>query len=285
MNYAYLRFPDFKGKAVTLSYDDGMMFDERMIAILDKYGLKCTFNLNSGQFAEKPYEEDYLHGRLTKEQCVALYKNSPHEIAVHGYKHLSLIAYDDAGVMNDILFDRKNLEQIFGRVVKGMAYAYGDFNDEVVEDLRRCGISYSRTTKNTHAFDLPKDWLRMPATCHHNDPKLPELVEKFSKLDVGDGGSWDWFRKEPQWFCLWGHSSEFFRDKNWDVLENFGKELGGRDDIWNVTTGELYEYVQAYNRLQWSVDGKFIHNPSATDVYLLINTKKYVAKAGETLAI
>ena len=35
-------------KAVTFSYDDGVEQDIRLIEILNTYGLKCTFNLNSG---------------------------------------------------------------------------------------------------------------------------------------------------------------------------------------------------------------------------------------------
>ena len=37
-----------KMKAITLSFDDGVTQDRRLIEILDRYGLKCTFNLNSG---------------------------------------------------------------------------------------------------------------------------------------------------------------------------------------------------------------------------------------------
>ena len=43
---------DGKMKAVTFSYDDGVLQDKRLIEILNKYGLKCTFNLNSGFFGK-----------------------------------------------------------------------------------------------------------------------------------------------------------------------------------------------------------------------------------------
>ena len=36
-----------KKKAITFSYDDGVTQDIRFIELLNKYGLKCTFNLNS----------------------------------------------------------------------------------------------------------------------------------------------------------------------------------------------------------------------------------------------
>ena len=34
-----------KLKAVTFSFDDGVLQDQKMIDILDNYGLKATFNL------------------------------------------------------------------------------------------------------------------------------------------------------------------------------------------------------------------------------------------------
>ena len=34
-------------KAITFSYDDGVTQDIQLIELLNKYNLKCTFNLNS----------------------------------------------------------------------------------------------------------------------------------------------------------------------------------------------------------------------------------------------
>lgn len=47
MNKAILRFPNFTVKAFTLSYDDGLKYDEKLIAEMKKYGFKGTFNINS----------------------------------------------------------------------------------------------------------------------------------------------------------------------------------------------------------------------------------------------
>ena len=68
MSYIFLRFPEFRDKALTLSYDDGSIYDRKLIEIMNKYGLKGTFNLNSGFFPEK---ETGFH--LTKREAVALY--------------------------------------------------------------------------------------------------------------------------------------------------------------------------------------------------------------------
>ena len=42
-----LVFPGGKGKACTLSYDDGVVQDRRLAELLRRYGVKCTFNLGS----------------------------------------------------------------------------------------------------------------------------------------------------------------------------------------------------------------------------------------------
>lgn len=42
-----------KNKALTFSFDDGVKQDIRLVEILNKYGLKGTFNLNFG-FLQTP---------------------------------------------------------------------------------------------------------------------------------------------------------------------------------------------------------------------------------------
>lgn len=51
MSQYFMRFPEGRKKAVTLSYDDGVEQDMRLVEVMEKYGLKGTFNLNSGLFA------------------------------------------------------------------------------------------------------------------------------------------------------------------------------------------------------------------------------------------
>lgn len=273
--YFTMRFPGFKYKAVTLSYDDDVVFDKKLMEIIDAYGLKCTFNLNSGIFAEKS------GGRvMTEEETKALFTNCGHEIAVHGLKHLSLAEFDSAVATKDVLLDRINLENMFGKVIKGMAYANGSYSDEVVKILETCGIHYARTTVSTGRFDIPTDWLRLPATCHHNDSRLGELTEEFLK-DYPENAHYA--RKVPKLFYLWGHAYEFNDNDNWYIIENFAKKVGNRDDVWYATNGEVYDYVKAYESLEYSVSGDMIKNPSAIDVYLNYCGKAIKVPAGATV--
>lgn len=64
----FMRFPGGKKKALTLSYDDGVEQDIRLIDIMKKNGLKGTFNLNSGCYAPEGtvYPAGTIHRRMTK---------------------------------------------------------------------------------------------------------------------------------------------------------------------------------------------------------------------------
>ena len=176
--------------------------------------------------------------------------------------------------------DRKNLEKLFGKIVKGMAYANGSYDDSVVEILKKCGIWYARTVDATNGFNLPEEFLKWHPTCHHGAPNLMELAKAF--VEESDDLGYFWW-KGPMLFYLWGHSYEFNDRNNWEIIEEFAKYMGGREDIWYATNGEIYEYVQAYDRLEFSADGGYIHNPSAIDVYICYFRRNYLVPAGQTV--
>lgn len=275
MKYVLLRFPDFRSKAVTFSYDDGVIYDRRLMEIMDKNGLKGTFNLNSGRFSEDGKFQ------LTKQQAIDLYTNSGHEVAIHGRRHLSLTEVPTAMATEDVLNDRIALEEMFGKVITGLAYANGAFDDKVVEILKNCGVEYARTAISTENFDLPNDLLRWPATCHHNNPRLMELARSFVE---GEPRRYFW-QRPPKLFYLWGHSYEFNNDKNWNVIEDFAAYIGNREDIWYATNMEICRYLKAFNSLQFGANGSVVYNPSAIDVYLNDLSGEVVVPAGETVKL
>ena len=89
----------------------------------------------------------------------------------------------------------------------------------------------------------------------------------------------------PRLFYLWGHSYEFERNKNWELLDDICKKLAGRDDIWYATNIEIYNYVQAYNALVYSADSKIVYNPTLFDIWFDIDGVLYCLKSGETLKL
>lgn len=256
----YMKFKDGKAKVLTLSYDDGVVQDIRLIDIMNKNGLKGTFNINTGLYCAEDTVREKYYGRMKLSEAKELYINSGHEVAVHALTHPFLEKLKPEQGLVEIIEDRKNIEKEYNQIARGMAYPFGTYSDKVVEALENCGICYSRTTKSTESFSLPQNWLTLHPTCHHNNPRLMELAKNFveSKPDF----------KHSCMFYLWGHSYEFDNNDNWNVIEEFAEYIGGKEDIWYATNIEVYDYVKAYESIETSIDEKIIHNPTAIDVWV-----------------
>ena len=270
-----LRYPGFRVKALTLSYDDGQTHDIRVVDILNRYGIKGTFNLNGGRFdgkASRPKRADGSEYYLDAQQAKELYLPYGHEVACHTVTHPMPGQLADGGAVWEFAHDRETLEELTGTIVRGMAYPYGTPDERMVESARQCGLAYGRVTERTLGFSLPQDWLRWRPTCHHSEPKLETLCQRF----LAANRPW-----QLQLFYLWGHSYEFADNDNWELLENFCKTMGGHEDIWYATNMEIYNYVNAARQLQTSMDGSRLYNPTATTIYLRTGGEDVVLRAGE----
>lgn len=278
MNQLYPRFPGNLKKAVTLSYDDGVEQDIRLISLMEHYGIKGTFNLNSGCYASEgiQYPAGHIHRRLPASKVASLYRSPNVEVALHALTHPHLEQLPEDMVAYEITTDRHNLEQMFEQPIHGMAYPFGSFNDNVIKVLRSCGIYYSRTTISSEQFYLPSDWLRLEATCHHNSPNLSALTDTFLSESI---------KNDAQLFYLWGHSYEFEQNNNWNVIENFFQKISGQRDIWYATNIEIYQYLAAFQSLDFTIDGKYVYNPSATDLYFATRDNSYFVPCGTQITL
>ncbi len=271
MTQIYMRFPGGRDKCLTLSYDDGVTQDARMIELMKQYGIAGTFNINSGKYGARGI---YAH-RMPLEECREVYLNNPLvEIATHSVNHPSIGVIPTAQAMGEIIDDRANIERDFSVLCRGHAYPHGSFTPELKEILRLAGIAYARTTKSTLAFDIPADWLELPATCHHKNPRLMELAEKFLTDEI---------TRSPYLFYLWGHTYEFDKDDNWYIIEEFFQTVGRREDIWYATNIQVYDYVQAYKQLIFSADGNMAYNPTATDLWVKAGKNVLKIPSGESV--
>ena len=274
----YMRLKDGKQKVFTLSYDDGVVQDIRLVQLLDKYGVKGTFNLNSGKYFPEDAQRERYYGRMKRSEAVELFKQSRHEVALHGYAHRDMPQLSPQDILQEIREDRLIAERDYGRLIRGMAYAFGAYNEDVLTALKLCGICYSRTTVSTCKFRFPENWLTWHPTCHHNNPKTLELAQRFVAMKNGEA-------EGAKLFYVWGHSYEFDNDDNWDRIETLLETVGGKSDIWYATNIEVYDYVQAYRSLQASMDGRVVHNPSAIAVWFSDGEKTHCITSGETLYI
>lgn len=223
---------DGKTKALTFSYDDAVTQDQRLIALFNKYGMKATFNLNSGFLgtAGSLVREDVTVAHVKPRECEVERIYREHEVAAHTLTHPMLPELPDEEVIRQVEEDRQALSRIVGYEVVGMAYPGGGVNfDHRVSDLirRHTGIRYARTTVSSYDF-LPQDDLMefRPSVYHHGQwDKMLELGEQFLDLKTD----------EPRVFYVWGHAYEFDIANTWDKFEEFLKMMAGRDDIAYVT--------------------------------------------------
>jgi len=272
----YMKLKEGKSKVITFSYDDGVVQDIRLIEIFNKYGLKGTFNINTGLYLPESEERERFYGRMKLSESQKLYSDSGHEVAVHALSHPFLEQLKDDEILEEILSDRKNIETQYKTIARGMAYPYGTYNDRVIELLHSSGICYSRTTKNTNKFSLPEKWLELHPTCHHRNPDLMSLAERFVNESPGCD---NWM------FYVWGHSYEFDDNNNWEVIEKLAEYISFKDDVWYATNIEIYDYIKAYENLITSVDKRTVYNPAVIDVWFMQDGKMYCVHGGETISL
>lgn len=225
-----------KNKFVTFSYDDGVTQDIRLIEMFDKYGLKCTFNLNSELLGHEDYLEregvTVSHVKVKTEDVGKIYKR--HEIAAHTLTHPSLCDCSDEEIFRQVEKDRLNLSDIVGYEVVGMAYPGGTgvIGKRAPEIIReKTGIKYARTTTSAHNFDPQDDLIMFNPTVYHHEEwdELFSLGRKFLDLKT----------EKKQIFFVWGHAYEFDIHNTWDKMEEFCKLISGRDDIFYGTNREV----------------------------------------------
>lgn len=280
----YKVFPGGKHKVLTMSYDDGKFADRRLVAIFNKYGIRGTFNLNSGLINDGR--------RIDPSEWCELYKG--HEVATHTATHPTIDRCPNTEIIEEYLQDRKFLESVMGYPIRGHAYPNGSFSKRVARIMEDLGIKYGRIVGDSYAeeytarlakqespidvvgdangFAFPENFMEWKATCHHNH-NLLGFGKAFKEL------------KKTQYLYLmyvWGHSYEFDRDDNWDLIESFCEMMSGQDDIWYASNIEIVDYMEAFDRLQFAADLSFVYNPSFQSVWIAVDDCRILEIPGGT---
>ena len=265
MNITFSFYPDGKRKALTMSYDDGQIHDRRLVDIFNKYGIKGSFHLNSGKFDTDPF--------VSASEVAKLYEG--HEISAHSLNHPHLTMLPNEMIVSEILEDRKRLEALAGYPVRGMSYPFGTYNEEVIAILPGLGIEYARTVQSQGWFHLPGNFLAWHPTCHH-EQNLMDKCREFQNL-LG------W--AQMPLFYVWGHSFEFDRNNNWELIEEFCKTVCGDENVWYATNIEILDYVKAMKGLKFSTDRKIVQNPSGIPVWIGVDGEAFKVEAGKVVSI
>ncbi len=223
-------------KILTFSYDDGVTQDIRLIDLFNKYGMKATFNLNSGRFGihKDIVREDKTvsHNKVNAADVRHIYEG--HEVAAHTIDHPCLPKIeDDFEIIRQVEDDRLRLSELCGYEVVGFAYCGGGviYDNRVSKIIREnTGIKYARTPVSSHNFDVQDALYEFkPSVYHHREwDKLFSLGEEFLSLKTD----------EKKIFYVWGHSYEFDIHDTWGRFEEFLSMMSAKEDILYLTNKE-----------------------------------------------
>ncbi len=236
-------------KYFTLSFDDGVTQDLKLINIMKKNDVKCcTFNINSGlcgvnsEWVGKLLGDTSLsHLRFTEEQMKSgIYDKF--DLAVHTCTHPSLKTYDNSpqDIIREVQGDVDGIERLTGKRPTGMAWPGGDseYTDETAKIIvENTEVKYARASTSTYNFDLPKQFMKWYPTCCFMDGRLFEMAEKFLNEKADDG---------DKLFYVWGHGYELDLKgfNSYPEFEKLVKMMKDADDVKLVTNTEFYNLYQ-----------------------------------------
>lgn len=205
-------------KIVSLSFDDGTVYDLRFIELLNKYNLKATLNLNSGlkdfvwYYGDHPIERlDIVAHRLAYEG---------HEVAAHSLTHPYFSSLTEGEVVRQVKEDVENLSRIFAYRVEGFAFPFHDQTEENITTVKdSVPLSYIRYSCLDHS-GTHRDRYHIHINALYDDEDIYRRLEEF-KAD----------NKENGLFVIAGHAYEFEMKNDWEKIEKLLSYLKNDDAI------------------------------------------------------
>lgn len=173
---------------ILVTFDDGYeSWIETALPILEKWGLKALFFINSGlldaapsplQAGEFMRESLQIAPRkaLSWEGARTLLEHG-HAIGGHARRHQNLAKLDRKAVQDEILIDKLALESQFGITLTDFAYPFGTrkhFTKETIEAVRNVG--YTRAYTAVSRFVRPQNGtFEIPRMCIEDELTPTEL--------------------------------------------------------------------------------------------------------------
>lgn len=255
---SHFAYPDGKIKALILSFDDGTIQDKRLVQLFNRYGLRGTFNLNSGKVV-RVVLSNRTYGYVSTNDVRTVYEG--HEICVHTVNHPWLTQLPADRIAFEIGKDKENLEKWWGKPIRGMAYPFNAYNELVVSLLPGLGIHYVRAAWSTGSLKLPVHPLTWKFTCHIS--QMNAFAERYFRMT----------NRTLTLLAVGGHSWEIDEadtNKNWAAMEKFCATMSARsDEVWNPTMGGFYDYMIAMSAVKFYNHETSARNFSTMPVWVL----------------
>ena len=193
-------------KIFLLSFDDGTVWDKRFVQLLNKYGIKATFNLNSGleDFVWQ-YEDRFPIRRQVLADTVDLYRG--HEVASHSLHHHWLNTLTPPQLAREVGDDCAALKQLFGLQEIGFGVPFTACEEREIRIIRKF-TRYIRLSAFSDSFAPPEDPYHIPIHALYNQPDVRERIAAFAESSL-----------PVSLFVMAGHSYELEVLDQWEYME------------------------------------------------------------------
>lgn len=212
-------------KYFLLSFDDGTIYDQRFVELLNQYNIRGTFNLNSGlEDFVWYYEDRFPVRRQILSEIGDLYRG--HEIASHSLHHHWLNTLTPPQISREIGEDCENLKRQFGLEEIGFGVPFTACGEREIRIIRRF-VRYIRLSEFAENFALPKDPYHILIHALYNEVNVREKIRRFAESDPEDA-----------LFVMAGHSYELEVLNHWEYMEELLQFIAGFG-FENLTTMEF----------------------------------------------
>lgn len=202
-------------KIFLISFDDGTVWDRRFVALLNKYGMKATFHLNSGlEDFVWYYEDRFPVRRQILSKTIGQYRG--HEIASHSLHHHWLNTLTPPQLRREVGDDCEALKTIFGLEDIGFGVPFTACTEREIGILRKL-VRYIRLSEFADSFAPPADPWHIPIHALYNQPDVRQRIARFAESTL-----------PVSLFVMAGHSYELEVLDQWEYME------------------ELLQYIQAF---------------------------------------
>lgn len=205
-------------KRVTLSFDDGEIYDKQLAALLRNYHLQATFYLCSGFDGDTGMCGD---GRVYRKMQL---KDVPEtydgfEIGSHSYLHRGVLNTTKEEIIENIRKDIDLFSTYISRPIQCFAYPGGAVDNAAIEVLSEFEpIQFARTVPvPDYTFTPPQSPYICTPTAHMFDPNMEQIISEFEAAP-NDG---------IQILHIFGHSYEIVwqQPNGWQRIEKLFQRL------------------------------------------------------------
>ena len=218
-------------KIFLISFDDGTVWDGRFVDLLNKYGMKATFNLNSGlEDFVWHYEDRFPVRRQILSETVEQYRS--HEIASHSLHHHWLNSLTPPQLSREVGEDCETLRKIFGLKEIGFGVPFTACGQREINIIKKY-VRYIRLSEFADSFALPEDPYHIPIHGLYNQPDIRDRIAAFARNDL-----------PVSLFVMAGHSYELEVLDHWGYMEELLRYIRS----FGFTVMTTMEFVNKYYR-------------------------------------